>query len=79
MDSQNNIQPGENYKKLERPLKKMLLYNFLGGIAWSLGILIGTGIIFGVITYFVRQIDFVPVLGKFLAGVIQAAQSNYPK
>jgi len=76
---QNNTQGGENYKKVERPLKKIIINNFVGGIAWSFGVLIGTGLLFGIIVYFVRQVDFVPILGKFLANVIQSAQTNIPK
>ena len=75
---ENNIQPGENYKKVERSLGKILVFNFLGGIAWSLGVLIGAGLIFSIIAYFVRQVDFIPILGDFLAKVIQSAQTNIP-
>ena len=76
---QNNNQGGENYKKVERPLKKIIINNFIGGIAWSLGVLIGTGIVFGIIVYLVRRIDFVPIFGKFLANIIQSAQTSFPK
>lgn len=76
---QNNLQGGEHYKKVERPLKKIIINNFVGGIAWSFGVLIGTGILFGIIVYFIRRIDFVPILGKFLANVIQSAQTNFPQ
>jgi len=76
---QNNNQGGENYKKVEHPLKKIIINNFVGGIAWSFGVLIGTGVLFSVIVYFVRRVDFVLILGKFLASVIQSAQSNFPQ
>ncbi len=73
------VKGGENYKKVEHPLRKIMVNNFIGGIAWSFGVLIGTGVLFGIIVYFARRIDFVPILGKFLAGVIQSAQTNFPK
>jgi hypothetical protein len=76
---QNNIPGGENYKKVESPLKKIVINNFIGGIAWSFGVLIGTGILFGIIIYFGRRIDFAPLLGKFMANIIQSALANYPK
>lgn len=76
---QNNNQGGENYKKVDHTLKKIIINNFVGGIAWSFGVLIGTGVLFGIIVYVVRQVDFVPILGKFLAGVIQSAQTNFPR
>ena len=69
-------QPGEKYKNIERPLGKILLYNFLGGITWGLGVLIGTGIIISIAAFFVSKIDFIPILGQFLADILKSAQSN---
>lgn len=57
----------------------MLLYNFLGGISWSLGVLIGAGLIFSAVAYFVGKIDFIPILGEFLSKVIQSSQTNLTK
>lgn len=74
--AEDNIQPGENFKKVDRSIKKMLLYNFLGGISWSIGVLVGASLVFSVIAYFIGKIDFIPILGDFLAKVIQSAQTN---
>jgi len=76
---EENNQPGEHYKKVERPLGKLILYNFLGGIFWSLGVIIGAGLVFSIIAYFIGKIDFIPILGDFLAKVIQSAQNNLTK
>lgn len=76
---QNNIQGGEKHQKVGHPLKKIIINNFFGGIAWSLGVIIGTSVVFGILVYFVHKIDFVPIFGKFMANVIQSAQSNIPK
>lgn len=67
---------GEKFKNIHRSLGKMLYYNFLGGIAWGLGVLIGTSIIFALIAFFISKIDFVPILGQILADVIKASQTN---
>lgn len=72
----NTVGQGEIYKKVERPLGKLIVNNFLGGVAWSLGVLIGTGIIFSIIAFIVSKIDFIPILGQFLANIIQSAQTN---
>lgn len=69
-------EPGEKYKNIDRPISKMLLFNFLGGIAWGLGVLIGTTIIFALIGIFVTKIDFIPIFGEFAARVIKSAQVN---
>jgi len=74
---QNNSQPGENYKQVERNFGKMLVSNFLGGIAWSLGVLIGTSIVFSLIAIIISKINFVPIFGNFLAKVLESAQSTF--
>jgi len=73
---ENNIQSGENYKNVERPLGKILLSNFLGGIAWSLGVLVGTALVVSLIAFVISKINFIPVLGQFLAKVLESAQSH---
>lgn len=68
--------PGTIYKNVERSFGRMIIYNFFGGIAWGLGVLIGTTIIFALIAYFVTKIDFVPIFGEYAARVIENAQTN---
>jgi len=67
---------GEKYKNVQRPMGKMLYYNFIGGIAWGLGVLIGSTIIFALIAFFIGKVDFVPLFGQFAAKVIESAQFN---
>jgi hypothetical protein len=73
---ENKDDSGMVYERVNRPLGKMLLHNFLGGIAWSLGTLLGASIIIGIIGYIIAQIDFVPIIGKWVADIIQSSQSN---
>lgn len=57
------------------PVAKFL-NGLIGGIGWGVGLTIGTGVILYVLTIFISKIDFVPVLGQFLADVIKSAQGN---
>ncbi|OGD95614.1 hypothetical protein A3A48_00980 [Candidatus Curtissbacteria bacterium RIFCSPLOWO2_01_FULL_37_9] len=75
-DQTEQEQPGELYKKVERPLGKILLNNFLGGIFWSLGMLIGTTLVFSIIIFFVRKIDFIPIISNFMTDIIETSQNN---
>ncbi len=54
----------------------MIFNNFFGGIAWSLGVLVGASILIAIAAYFARRIDFVPIFGHFFAEVLKSAQSN---
>ena len=67
----------ERFEKIDRPLGKMIVYNFLGGISWGFGVLIGTTVILAVIAFFINQkVDLVPVFGRFFAEVLKSAQNN---
>ena len=68
------IPAGENYKNVERSLGKIIVNNFIGGIFWSLGAIIGTTIIVSAIAYFVSRVDVIPILGHFIAEVLKSSQ-----
>lgn len=57
------------------PYKKFL-NGLLGGIGWGVGASIGAGILIYIITIIIAKIDFVPILGQFLADVIKSSQGN---
>lgn len=72
--TEENMPPDSNYVKIERPLGKIIINNFLGGIFWSFGVLIGTGIILSIVAFFAKNVDFIPILGHFLAKVLESSQ-----
>lgn len=59
----------EGNEKLNRNRKKIVIDNFLGGIAWSIGVWIGTTIIVGIFVFIIAKIDFIPVVGNFVAEI----------
>ena len=77
--AENNNKDGMVYERVNRPIGKILLNNFLGGIAWSLGTLIGASVVIGIVGYLIAQVDFVPIIGKWVADIILASQSNLTK
>jgi hypothetical protein len=52
-----------------QPLGKMLLHNFLGGVAWGLGTLIGVGIILAIFGFIISKIDLIPILGSWIVSI----------
>ena len=49
--SEKKVNPSERFRKVDRPFGQMVFYNFIGGIAWGLGVLIGTTIVFAIIAF----------------------------
>ncbi|MBI2268445.1 MAG: hypothetical protein HYU80_03330 [Candidatus Blackburnbacteria bacterium] len=62
----------EPVDRVHRPLGKMLLHNFLGGIAWALGVTVGLSIVLGILGYLVSKVDFVPVIGDFVKKITES-------
>lgn len=73
--------PGEKivekyYIEVNANVFKRFLIGLVGGIGWGVGLTIGTGVILYFLGIFAAKIDFVPILGQFLAEVIKSAQGN---
>ena len=66
----------EKKDKVYRGQLKMILDNFLGGIAWSFGMWIGTTVILILSFYFLSKINFVPIIGDFVSQVSKDAASK---
>lgn len=56
--------------------KDILVGNFLGGLAWGLGSVIGATIVVAILVWFLSFINFVPVIGDFTHQVIQDVNSR---
>lgn len=64
------------YIETTATLKKRLLLGIAGGIGWGIGLTLGTAAIIVTLGFFVAKIDFVPILGQFLADVVRESQAN---
>ena len=64
----------EPVKEVYRPLRKMLRDNFLGGIAWGLGITVGMGVLVAILSLVISRIDFVPIIGQLLKDLMPYLQ-----
>ncbi len=66
----------KHYIEVEASGKKKFLHGLLSGVAYGIGLTLGTTIVIAIIGYFVSKVDFVPIFGTFLSKVITAAQST---
>lgn len=64
----------EPVKEVYRPLGKMLLDNFLGGVAWGLGVTVGLGVLVAILSLVLSRIDFVPIIGQLLKDLVPYLQ-----
>ncbi len=50
--------------------KDIIIGNFLGGLAWALGSVIGATIVVAILFSMLKTINFIPIVGSFIGGVM---------
>jgi MFS-type transporter involved in bile tolerance (Atg22 family) len=58
--------PNQPMERVYRPLSALLVANFLSGIAWGLGSVIGATVVVAVIGILIAQSSQLPLLGKLI-------------
>ena len=64
----------ESKEQHPKKFKHKLLEDFLEGLVKSLGSWAGTTIVVGILLFVVSKVDFVPVVGNFIAHLIKYIQ-----
>lgn len=72
----------ENIPKYEQVTetrrKTIFINNFIGGIAWALGSTIGLTVIVALISFILRKVDLIPLIGSYIAQ-LNSFIANHPK
>jgi len=55
---------------------RILFDNFLGGIAWGVGSVIGATIVIGIISFIFVKTQSVPIIGDFITSIITELQES---
>lgn len=53
-------------------IKQTLIHNFLGGMAWGLGLTLGVSLVAGVLSFVLSASGGIPLIGGWLAQLVQA-------
>ena len=75
-DDQLKATGANQYLQPYKSKKQIFIDNFLGGIAWSLGSLLGLTIITVIAAYLISRIDLIPIIGSWVAQILQDATSK---
>ena len=57
----------------------MIIDNFLGGMSWSLGVVIGGTIVLAFIGFFLGHVGVVPIIGEFVGDIVNFIEKNQPQ
>ena len=61
---------------VNRSRKHIFTNNFIGGLAWGLGVTVGLTAFLALLTFIAAQIDIVPFVGDFIQNVINYILEN---
>ncbi len=61
-----------------RSKKQILFNNFLGGVAWALGVTVGLALIVAILGFILKNVNLIPYVGNFVAGVIEFILTKNP-
>lgn len=56
--------------------KTIIIKNFLGGIAWGVGSLVGATVVVALIVAILKSINFVPLIGDFVTQILQYIETR---
>lgn len=69
----------ERHEKINRNRKDIFVNNFIGGIAWGLGATVGLAIILAVLSFFINQLNPLPIFGSFIANLLKPVLQSNPQ
>lgn len=66
------------FSNIYRERHKLIMDNFVGGIAWSLGVSIGATLVLAILAFILSKINYVPLVGGFVAQIVEFVANNSP-
>jgi len=68
----------ERYEQIDKKRKIIFFDNFIGGIAWGIGAIVGLTLIVAVLGFILKNVSLIPFVGNFVAGVIEFIINKNP-
>ena len=68
----------EKYEKVLYKKRHIIYYNFIGGVAWGVGITLGIAFLVVILGMIGKYVNLVPVVGGFTSEVINYILATNP-
>lgn len=66
-----DIFPGRGHTRVYVSIGKMLFNNFLGGLAWGFGTVLGATLVVALVLLLLSKLDTVPIIGDFISEILK--------
>ena len=69
---QSEVHKMNNHRfiRMHNSLPKLIWFNFMRGLAFGLGSVLGATVLVSVLVYFLSQINFIPIIGDWATEVL---------
>jgi hypothetical protein len=68
----------EKFEQVKASRAKIFVNNFVGGIGWALGATIGFALIVALLSIMLKNVNFIPFVGNFVADIIKFVVQKNP-
>ena len=68
------VTPDKGHTRIHISTRKVILNNFLGGLAWGLGTVLGATVIVAIVIILLTKLNTVPVIGDFFSKLLETIQ-----
>lgn len=66
----------DKHEHIHHSKRHIFTNNFIGGVAWGLGVTVGLSVFVALLAFIGANIDFVPVVGDFVSKIIDYIVTN---
>jgi hypothetical protein len=71
-----DIFPGRGHTRVQVSIGKMLVNNFLGGLAWGFGTVLGATVVVALVLFILSKLDTIPLIGDFINNILEEIQQG---
>ena len=57
------------FDQVTHHVKNIIVNNFLGGLAWAVGVTVGFSLIIFILTVVLKNVNWIPFIGDFISNV----------
>ena len=68
------VSPDRGHTRINISTWKMVLNNFLGGLSWGFGTVLGATVVVGLVIIILSKLNNVPIIGDFFINILQSIQ-----
>lgn len=74
-----DVSSGRGHTRIYISTGKVILNNFIGGLAWGFGTVLGATVVVGLVVIILSKLNSIPFLGDFFSNILQDIQQPIMK